>query len=504
VPTVFFTLLFTALSALCAAYVVKAVQFYRARQAERRKLRTLETGRSPGGEQPMTVDDSSGALLEFELLVRVTTTYPWWVVFQVTYMLSMIMMAVSSIHVVVRAMDDLTILMFRNTYGLQVYPPDKFGFVLSCPAHDACKGVEAFYSVDTSGGFVITGGYLLTALLAIPFSVIEIVDWAQGILYTISLACILEMCIAFALIARAGTGGGTTAASDNFHSGASAAVPAWNYNLGLVIEVSFLTWCLSFSIPMWLEQTAEGVSINAALWWSCLSRGLLFIAFGLIASGAFPDLTTMNVLDVLRTKSQVTSLTQVCGFLFAATSVFPNIIAHSMAVRRNLEAHIGALRANFLGVGLPWAVAWLFYFGAEYNQLVNTCSIYLNGVIQFLLPCLLFLALATAAGAHVCRVAGIRASMDTWRDITRWVALGIVILIVLAYTLNAFVFFGLYGPKHHESASAAKSAASDYGLAAGPALAPAPSKAPGGVRKLRSLLAPWERDGAFQPAQWAW
>ena len=74
--------------------------------------------------------------------------------------------------------------------------------------------------------------------------------------------------------------------------------------------MSFLTWCLSFSVPMWLEQTAEGVSINAALWWSCVSRGLLFIAFGFIAAGAFSDLDTMNVLDVLRTHSAVKPITQ--------------------------------------------------------------------------------------------------------------------------------------------------------------------------------------------------
>ncbi len=284
------------------------------------------------------------------------------------------MMAVSSIHVVVRAMDDLTILLFRNTWALQVVPLSKFGLVESCPAHDACRGVEAFYEVDSEHGFIITSGYLITAMLAIPFSVIEIVDWAQGILYTISLACVLEMCAAFALIARDASGGTTPVAALppvhglGFHA-ATQDVPAFSYNVGLVIEVSFLTWCLSFSIPMWLEQTADGVSINAALWWSCLSRGLLFIAFGLIASGAFPDLTTMNVLDVLRTKAVVTPLTQVCGFAFAATSVFPNIIAHSMAVRRTLETQIGQHKANWLGVGLPWAVAWFFYFGAEYNQL---------------------------------------------------------------------------------------------------------------------------------------
>ena len=72
-----------------------------------------------------------------------------------TYILSMIMMAVSSIHVVVRAMDDLTILLFRNTWGLQVSHTG-LRMVLSCPAHDACKGVEAFYEVDTDKGFIIS------------------------------------------------------------------------------------------------------------------------------------------------------------------------------------------------------------------------------------------------------------------------------------------------------------------------------------------------------------
>ena len=81
VLTVGFTLLFTALSALCAAYVVKAVQFFKARQAESRKLRTPEQGRA--SQSPARTTDGEGDdLLELELLVRVTSTRPWWVVFQ--------------------------------------------------------------------------------------------------------------------------------------------------------------------------------------------------------------------------------------------------------------------------------------------------------------------------------------------------------------------------------------------------------------------------------------
>ena len=79
--TVGFTLLFTALSALCAAYVVKAVQFFKARQAETRKLRTPEQGRQ--SQSPARTTDGEGDdLLELELLVRVTSSRPWWVVFQ--------------------------------------------------------------------------------------------------------------------------------------------------------------------------------------------------------------------------------------------------------------------------------------------------------------------------------------------------------------------------------------------------------------------------------------
>ena len=78
--TVGFTLLFTALSSLCAAYVVKAVQFFKARQAERRKLRTPEGGRQLTDASSESESDSD--LLELELLVRVTSSRGWWIAFQ--------------------------------------------------------------------------------------------------------------------------------------------------------------------------------------------------------------------------------------------------------------------------------------------------------------------------------------------------------------------------------------------------------------------------------------
>lgn len=326
---------------------------------------------------------------------------------------------------------------------------------MACPTQDGCKGEEAFYEIDAErDGYLITLGYVITMLIAVPFSIIDIVDWCQGIMYTISLLCVLEMMADFWYIAD------DPAYRAANQMAKSERLTPWGYNLGLVIEVSFLTWCLSFSVPMWLEQTAEGVSINAALWWSCASRGVLFIIFGFIAAAAFEDLDTMNVLDVLRTHEAVKPITQVCGFLFAATCVFPNILAHSAAVRRNLETHIGVWRSNLLGTGVPWLVAWVFYFGAEYNALVNYASVYLNGVIQFLLPAVLFLAFSASSGAYICRIAGIRMKTSQWELFTKWLIAGLVFFIAAAYILNYLVAVGVYGPNRVHSAAPA---ASDYG-----------------------------------------
>ena len=102
---------------------------------------------------------------------------------------------------------------------------------MSCPAHDACAGVEAFYEIDEGlegeRGYIITLGYILTMALAVPFSIIEIVDWCQGIMYTISLVCVLEMIVDFSFIADDGS-----FRAANGMMGATAVAP-WGYNLGL-------------------------------------------------------------------------------------------------------------------------------------------------------------------------------------------------------------------------------------------------------------------------------
>jgi hypothetical protein len=223
-------------------------------------------------------------------------------------------------------------------------------------------------------------------LVAVPFSWMDINDWFQGVSYVISLLCLLEMIAVFSYIAWA-----PSMASDRALYGGGGTVPAVSYNVGLIIEVCFWSWAIAFAVPMWIDEKAEHVSVSRSLWSACLHRGALDIMLGLSGAAAFPGLSTLSVLDELRVRPDVGTLTELCGILFAITALVPNIVDYQMAVSRNLEAHFGPARAGWLGVGLPYGIAWAFYFGAAFNTLVNSCTVFLNGAVEVALPCILFL-----------------------------------------------------------------------------------------------------------------
>lgn len=83
-------------------------------------------------------------------------------------------------------------------------------------------------------GYLVTLGYLITMAIAVPFSIIDIVDWCQGIMYTISLLCVLEMIVDFWYIAE------DPAFRAANQMAKSERLTAWGYNLGLVRRLTSL------------------------------------------------------------------------------------------------------------------------------------------------------------------------------------------------------------------------------------------------------------------------
>lgn len=431
--------MFMCLTVLSCTYLVKVVTLYKRNFMGRSIGASGEKIHHGGGVQ-------HSLFIEYETLVRATGSRWAWVVFQVFFIGSMTMMAVSCICVVARALDNLAISSFGNAYGLQILP--EFGIRPSChargPAHykgEDCRTRQAFQDTSDVHGYIITQGYVLTMLVAVPFSLIDINDYFQGAMYTVSLFCLLEMICVFSWIAWS-----PSMAADRELYGGGGALPAFSYNVGLIIEVCFWSWAVGFAIPMWLEEKADDVPVSQPLWAACAHRGLLDIMLGLSGAAAFPGLATLNVLDELRVRPDVGTITELCGIGFAISGLIPNVVDYQMAVARNLENHAGSVHANWLGVGLPYGVAWVFYFGSAFNILVNVTSVALNGIIEFVVPALLFLYFTRHLHLQRMHVSGIGADVSFWRRLTYGVVVLGVLLIVVAYTLNICVKLGVYGP----------------------------------------------------------
>ena len=84
--------------------------------------------------------------------------------------------------------------------------------------------------------------------------------------------------------------------------------------------------------------------------------------------------------------------------------------------------------------------------GNAFNILVNVTSVGLNGVIELVVPGLLFLFFTRQLHSQRLYISGFGWDVATWRRITVGVVALAVVLITAAYTLNVCVKTGVYGP----------------------------------------------------------
>ena len=328
----------------------------------------------------------------------------------------MCLMAVSCIVVTASSLDALSLLLLDNAWGLQVSP--HVAWVASCDAADAaapggCSARPVFAATAAAGGHILSCGYLLTVAITAPFALIEISETFQATAYFISLACLLQLICKFAAIAFFPTlaGGGVEA-------GPLATLPtprlhAIGLDLGLVMMVSYWSWCISFAVPMWLDEKAEALPISRLLLLAFTHRAVLDLLLGFMGAAAFPRMgpQRLNVLDAVAVHPacgavrgfacscacQPEMLTAgtprragdederrafchlepgakhsgVCTQPALPAPATPRLTRraraqdYGMVAARNLECHVGRGAGNALGIVAPFAVAWRFYFGVS-------------------------------------------------------------------------------------------------------------------------------------------
>ncbi len=433
------TVSYAALSALSIAFIAHACRTYRAVG--------LRATVAPGAFEHSL---NRAPHLELETLVRGLGSVGLWAVFQALFLASMSLMAISCIVVTATAFDALSVLLFGNAWGVQVYP--SLQWVTSCTDRGACAGRPAFEAIAMSGGSLVSVGYMLTVALTAPMAMIDVSDTFQAVTYFLSLGFMLQLIVKFVIMA--------VAQAKQEPPGVSVLPPAFGWNAGLALEVSFWSWCISFAGPMWVEEKDVSTPLSPPLLYAFGHRALLDLLLGVSGAAAFPHMpvTTLNILDAVAVHPACGIITRASGIGFVVASLAANIVDYAMVASRNLECHVGTAAANILGIGLPFAVGWQFYFGATFASLVNAASPLLNGTVQFVVPALLFRAYTrfdadAGVPAPSLRVLNVSLLESSWRAIALCIATVMAALVVATYALNSAVSEGRIHPARMNDAA---------------------------------------------------
>ena len=382
--------------------------------------------------------------VEMENIVRgVVSSLPAWLIFQVVFLGSCVLMAISCIVVTATSFDALSVLLCGNSWGLQLTP--RVAFVASCPEGAwQCAGAGAFAGVEAEAGTLISLGYVLTVAITAPLALVEVSEPFQFASYALSLACLLFLIAKFSLIAAQGA----HLAVSGLATGGSHLVdgvddqrqlpPVWKWDPGLALEVSFYSWTISFAVPMWLDELSPEVHMEGSLLASFAHRALLDLALGLSGAAAFPHMPPngLNVLQTVGVHPQCGLLTQMAGIVFVISSLATSIVDYAMVAVRNLEAHTGDKVASLAGVALPFMTGWLFYFGKSFANLLNIAAPLLNGSIQFMVPGALFYAYSRLDRATPSyAVLGVDVPAVAIRALALSMVFGTAVLIAATYAL---------------------------------------------------------------------
>ena len=431
------TLTFGVLSALSIAFIAHSCRTFR--------VVGLRATIPPGAYEHSL---NRAPHIELETLVRGLGITSLWALFQLVFLCSMSLMAISCIVVTSAGLDSLSMLLLGNAWGFQVHP--RLAWVASCPAGPAsasCASQAAFHDVTSSGGLLISLGYLLTVAITLPMSLIDVSDTFQAASYCISLTFLVQLISKFFLMAYSPSS--HVAGSGPEHP------PVLGWNPGLALEVSFWSWCISFAGPMWVEEKDVSTPLVLPMFYAFGHRVILDLLLGWSGASAFPHMapTTLNILQAVATHPACGTLTKASGIGFVVSSLASNIVDYAMVASRNLECHVGTTAANLLGIGVPFAVAWAFYGGASFANLVNAASPLLNGLVQFVVPALMFRAytrldtdVVPPSGGPSLRLMNMHAYERTWRWVALLIAIGIALLITLTYILNGLVDRGTIHP----------------------------------------------------------
>ena len=290
-----------------------------------------------------------------------------YIAISVFYQLSLTITNLSLIVQSIQVMDfTIAAVAGRSCTVPQFYPT----FAFACP-----EPVQGNITPFDSSVWCVPLGLYFTALIVIPLGLINLDDnikVQKGAFFSL---CVILLIWVGLLSSNSPDGG---------------RVPVVGSTLSSVLGVSLFNFAFLSSVPSWVNEKRDDVSIPKTLWTVLPLSVVMFVVMGWLGGAAFVWTANSNetLLDKVKDVTTAGKLGEVTFYLFPIIVNLTSIPVLSIFQRYNLvkEGVCGLRMANFLAVVLPWLLAIPLYNGSGYQELANWGGVLVTSVVNFIVP----------------------------------------------------------------------------------------------------------------------
>lgn len=344
---------------------------------------------------------------------------------QLLFFLCNMSQAVTGIVATAQVMDSLLMDWFVKTWGFAFDPMPRVVSwdIADCHGWHRCIPFGGTKADHVNQPWVLTLGYVVTAVLIMPQSLLSLDDNIK-----------FQMFSFVALVVLLGEFAWHWSAV-----GLDAEMPAVGSDWSNVLGVALFNFTLCIVVPSWFNEKHPRVSTNRTIWGSFVAAALMFLGFGSVGALSMhhaPD----NVLSGL-SRPGVDELTRLSSYFFGLLIIGFGVPVSCVLMRYNLQLG-GVLpprAAAVVGTLLPWLLSWPLYQGHAVLDFIATTGTLVNGTINLVLP--LFIAhAASGAGCFTSTgqlrppsessVAPLPQWMEPWRPLLIGAMLAVVLLAI--------------------------------------------------------------------------
>ena len=327
---------------------------------------------------------------EYAGICKYYLSHFWFLVSQVFFILTMVVLCVGGVLQTSQLMDFLFVRIFKKSCALEIYPR----FITA-----TCSADNSGFSVFPSGSSVISAGYALAALVTIPFGFFPLEDNIKFQVFSCSVMalCVLLWMVDFSLIGLQ-----------------ADRVPAVGESITGLVGTCMFNFCVAFSLPSWNNERKETVSVKKSLIGAIVIASVMMILVGMFAGTAFEPYytSTQDMNDQINKNDRPLSIT--CMYLFSLANNITSIPVFSICIRYCLIEFdtIRPFLASLVSVLLPWLLVIPFSTGRGFSNVVDYGGMIFLSVTGFILPPILFfLAVKRDKKLNLDKVAGLQSEI---------------------------------------------------------------------------------------------